>query len=186
MSETGKLRRHARTHFRVAPNNRHGAAERKHPSPSWCRKIAFGFWKKIADGAARFFSRGPRDVRDGRWSTGTRMAVAVDVTIAHRGPRPDGRGSGWSEVAPSSIDGARCRPAQRRRLRDTFHSLGNDALAAAQRARDRAPPSDGLGGGVGRRGKPRGRVAGALPFAAEHCWRDTRGARASWLGWGRT
>src|SRR6516164_9128100 len=29
-------------------------------------QIAFGFLKKIADGAARFFTRGPRDVCDGR------------------------------------------------------------------------------------------------------------------------
>ena len=33
------------TDFRVAPNNRRGR-ERKHPSPSYCREIAFGFLKK--------------------------------------------------------------------------------------------------------------------------------------------
>src|SRR5262249_32026643 len=46
---------------------------------------------------ARFFSRGPRDVRDGRWSEGRRARgmVAVDVAIAHRGPRDV---AGWSVV----------------------------------------------------------------------------------------
>jgi hypothetical protein len=42
--------------------------------------------------------KGPRDVCDGRWSewsTGTRM-VAVDVAIAHRGPRGVAE---WSMVA---------------------------------------------------------------------------------------
>jgi hypothetical protein len=32
-------------HIRVAPNNRHGAAERKRPSPSYCRQaVASCFW----------------------------------------------------------------------------------------------------------------------------------------------
>ena len=58
---------------------------------------------------SRFHSAGPRDVRDGRWSTGTRM-VAVDVAITPRGRRNvaemvDGRQpSGWSEQrAPRTV-----------------------------------------------------------------------------------
>ena len=44
-------------------------------------------------------------------------------------------------LAPASINGAQCR------LRDALLPiLVTDALAAAQRDRDRAPPSDGLGG----------------------------------------
>src|SRR5262249_23565599 len=59
--------------------------------PSAAKSLSV-FWKKIAGGAPRFFSRGPRDVCDGRWSAVTRM-VAVDVAIAHCGPRDVAR---WS------------------------------------------------------------------------------------------
>ena len=72
------------------------------------------FWKKIADGAARFYSLGPRDVRDGRmvgWSTGTRM-VAVDVAIAHRGPRDV---AGWSIVGVEGRAGVGARTHVNRR-----------------------------------------------------------------------
>jgi MFS family permease len=57
----------------------------------------------LALGGAIFLARS-RDVRDGRgseWSTGTRM-VAVDVAIAHRGPRDV---AGWSRVAAVGLVG---------------------------------------------------------------------------------
>src|SRR5215471_2122152 len=47
------------------------------------RDVRDGRWSETL---SRFANAGPRDVRDGRWSEGTRM-VAVDVAIAHRGPR---------------------------------------------------------------------------------------------------
>jgi len=61
--------------------------------------MAFVFSKKNADGAARFFSLGPRDVRDGRWSDGRRAR-------------------GWSRLA------SRSRTEDRKTLRDGRWSEG--------------------------------------------------------------
>jgi hypothetical protein len=92
----------------LPPINRHGAAERKRPSPSLCRKIAFGFWKKnrrwcdaISHAASQRRSRWSMV----GWSTGTRM-VEVDVAIARCGPRDFAR---WSlAVEMIGATGARC------------------------------------------------------------------------------
>jgi hypothetical protein len=65
-----------------------GAAERKGAPPSQRRKIAFGFLEtKIADGAARFFSRSPRDVRDGRRSGWSEARTHVDRSRFDAGQR---------------------------------------------------------------------------------------------------
>src|SRR5262249_36185898 len=59
------------THFRIAANNRHRAAERKRSSPSSCRQARCelllvrslsAFWKIIADRQVAIRHRGPRDV----------------------------------------------------------------------------------------------------------------------------
>ena len=50
--------------------------------------------------------------------------VAVDVAIAHRGPRDV---AGWSRAEPASIEGARCRPAGY-----VLPILVTDALATAR------------------------------------------------------
>ena len=74
-------------------------------------QIVFGFLEKKSQMVRRDFSRAvPRDVCDVGWSTDMRM-IAVDVAIAHRGPRDDDRSVGAVGARPASIDGAQCRPA---------------------------------------------------------------------------
>jgi hypothetical protein len=77
-----ELRRpNARHLLQSCPLQQTCAAKRKGPSHSARQAVTSSFWsdrlrffgKIIADGATRLFSRGPRDVRDGRWSS----AVAV-------------------------------------------------------------------------------------------------------------
>ena len=74
---------------------------RAHSEPMDTEGVSFGarvaFAGSVVAHRARFFSRGPREVRDGRWSEGRRARgmVAVDVAIAHRGPRDV---AGWSVV----------------------------------------------------------------------------------------
>ena len=98
------------THFRVAPNNRHGTAERKRRSlPSAAKplratsgQIAFGFLEKNRRWRdAIFLAASERRLRRSMvgWSTGTRM-VGVNVAIAHEDAetlrRDCARRSRWS------------------------------------------------------------------------------------------
>ena len=64
---------------------------------------------KPQSGRPRFFSRGPRDVRDGRMVDG-HADVAVDVAIARRNPEtlPDGRRENRAPD-PETLPHGRCR-----------------------------------------------------------------------------
>ena len=75
--------------------------------------------QKSEKGRPRFHSAGPIDVRDGRWSAGARM-VAVDVAIAHRGPRDF---AGWSRVGVVGDSHLRRSTAPDASQRDTLFPI---------------------------------------------------------------
>ena len=65
------------THFRVAPNNRHGAERKRLRLPSAAKPLraasgqsAFGLLENIADGRIAIAHCGPRDGAGGPWSEG--------------------------------------------------------------------------------------------------------------------
>jgi hypothetical protein len=89
-------------------------------SPGWRdvgRRARFKFFLggNFADGRVAISPPRSQSVRDGRWSmVGGCAEVAVDVAIAHRGPRDVAR---WSMVASVEVVGAaraRCSRAFRR------------------------------------------------------------------------
>jgi hypothetical protein len=98
-------------------------------------QIAFGFLEKNRRRCDAIFLARSRETRDGRWlewSAGALM-VAVDVAIAHRGPRDV---AGWSMVgAPWAIS---CKAATVNKARAI--SFTHDEIKAhSQRIKDIAP-----------------------------------------------
>jgi hypothetical protein len=95
-------------------------------------QLVFGFWKKIAGGATRFLSRGPRDVRDGRHGRhargGSRVTSRLGVPwVSKQFPIPFSRQS----TAHDDATGIRCSPSWRRcarrdDARDRSHIPGLD------------------------------------------------------------
>ena len=107
------------------------------------------------------------------WSTGTRM-VAVDVAIAHRGPKDV---AGWSRVGGGGTSiTARCRPARAVGLRDTLLPILDTVALATARPRGGTAAMTHTAGRMSRSPRPVRRVLGGITGRAVDGPRARKGA----------